>query len=228
MAESSSVPPEDNQAETNLAEENQPKEIDKAVTEFYLKYYSDKNNRGLILGINPGRKGAGATGIPFTDTKRLDEFCGIKLQGLKTHEPSSVFIYEVIKEYGGVEKFYNDFFIGSVSPLGFVQKNDLGHWVNFNFYDNSSFEKEITPFIQENLKRQKAICQNPTKVVLFGSGKNLKSLQRINNGFEFFDEIIPLEHPRYIMQYKAKSIPQYIDKYLVALDKIKPSLHSKL
>ena len=38
---------------------------------FYLKYYSDNTPRKLILGINPGRHGAGATGIPFTDPKRL-------------------------------------------------------------------------------------------------------------------------------------------------------------
>lgn len=203
--------------------QNQPLAVENALYDFYHKYYPDNKKRGLILGINPGRKGAGATGIPFTDTKRLIEFCGINLEGLHTHEPSSVFVYEVIKEYGGPQKFYSDFFIGSVSPLGFVQKNNLGHWVNFNFYDQASFEEEITPFIKENLRRQKAICQNPTKVVLFGSGKNLKSLQKINGDSTFFDEIIPLEHPRYIMQYKAKSIHQYIDKYLMALDQIKPS-----
>jgi len=33
---------------------------------FYKKYYNDNNPRFLILGINPGRFGAGVTGIPFT------------------------------------------------------------------------------------------------------------------------------------------------------------------
>ncbi len=36
---------------------------------FYQKYYNDNNPRHLILGINPGRFGAGVTGIPFTDPK---------------------------------------------------------------------------------------------------------------------------------------------------------------
>ncbi|NLA50491.1 MAG: DUF4918 family protein, partial [Bacteroidales bacterium] len=40
------------------------------VTLFYRKYYSDNNKRHMIIGINPGRLGAGATGIPFTDTIR--------------------------------------------------------------------------------------------------------------------------------------------------------------
>ena len=47
----------------------------KVSNQFYKKYYSDTNKRTLILGINPGRLGAGITGIPFTDTKRLKEPC---------------------------------------------------------------------------------------------------------------------------------------------------------
>ena len=45
---------------------------------FYKKYYNDCDTRRLILGINPGRFGAGETGVPFTDTKRLTDQCGIK------------------------------------------------------------------------------------------------------------------------------------------------------
>jgi hypothetical protein len=60
---------------------------------FYRKYYDDHNRRHLILGINPGRFGAGITGIPFTDPKRLVEKCKIPFDGPPAHEPSSVFIY---------------------------------------------------------------------------------------------------------------------------------------
>ncbi|MCF6242136.1 MAG: DUF4918 family protein, partial [Bacteroidales bacterium] len=38
--------------------------VKKAVNDFYRKYYDDKDERILILGINPGRFGAGITGIP--------------------------------------------------------------------------------------------------------------------------------------------------------------------
>lgn len=44
-------------------------------SEFYRKYYSDNNPRHIILGINPGRFGSGVTGVPFTDTKRLESEC---------------------------------------------------------------------------------------------------------------------------------------------------------
>ncbi len=90
---------------------------------FYNKFYNDSRKRKLILGINPGRKGAGVTGIPFTDTKRLSEICNIKIESVNTHETSSVFVYDVIEKYGGVKKFYNDFYINSICPLGFIRLN---------------------------------------------------------------------------------------------------------
>ena len=84
----------------------------KCITDkFYRKFYGDNKIRYMILGINPGRHGAGITGLPFTDTKRLSEHCGITVDGFSSHEPSSVFVYEVIKAYGGVKKFYSDFYI---------------------------------------------------------------------------------------------------------------------
>src|SRR5688572_18988998 len=39
---------------------------------FYARYYDDDRKRFLILGINPGRYGAGITGIPFTDPIKLE------------------------------------------------------------------------------------------------------------------------------------------------------------
>jgi hypothetical protein len=45
----------------------------KVCTEFYNKFYNDQDKRHLILGINPGRYGAGITGIPFTDPIKLEK-----------------------------------------------------------------------------------------------------------------------------------------------------------
>ena len=125
-------------------------EQEQALSGFYHKFYSDDTPRNLILGINPGRLGAGATGIPFTDTKRLIE-CGIPFESFSTHEPSSVFVYEAINAFGGPEKFYREFFIGSVCPLGFVV-NKNGNWVNFNYYDRASFSNALGRIYWSRLK----------------------------------------------------------------------------
>src|SRR5512133_76294 len=81
------------------------------VENFYRKFYSDDNSRHLLIGINPGRFGAGSTGIPFTDTRRLTEKCGLSIEGINTFEPSSAFIYEMIDAYGGPAEFYSKFYI---------------------------------------------------------------------------------------------------------------------
>jgi len=193
------------------------REVPQITKLFYDRFYSDNNSRKLILGINPGRLGAGATGIPFTDTKRLRDKCGINLTGIQTHEPSSVFIYNMIDAYGGAQSFYRDFYITSVCPLGFVSlKNDKE--INYNYYDNKTLEKSATPFILKTLKQQLDFGIDIKVCYCLGTGKNYQFLQKLNDAQKLFEKIIPLEHPRYIMQYKSKSIDTYIEKYLQAFE----------
>jgi hypothetical protein len=186
-----------------------------ALDSFYRKYYSDQQPRNLILGINPGRLGAGATGIPFTDTKRLTGNCGIAFEPFETHEPSSVFVYEAIEAFGGPEAFYNQFFIGSVCPLGFVIRKKE-NWVNFNYYDRTSFANRIAPYLLQQIQKQITLAGRNERIVVFGTGKNLKFLQQLNQEYAFTPELVALEHPRYIMQYKYRRREEYIEKYLRA------------
>lgn len=181
---------------------------------FYEKYYNDNDKRHLVLAINPGRFGAGATGIPFTDTKRLLEVCGIESDIAPTHEPSSVFVYEIIDAYGGAERFYRDFYIASVCPLGFVRMNERGQEVNYNYYDSKELETAMVPFIVESLKKQLSFNLRKDTCICWGKGKNHHFLTKLNNRYGFFSSILVLEHPRFIMQYRAKQKQYYIEKYL--------------
>ncbi|MBS1974960.1 MAG: DUF4918 family protein, partial [Bacteroidetes bacterium] len=108
----------------------------KVMAQFYRKYYSDAATRKFIIGINPSRHGAGVTGVPFTDTKRLDRVCGIKMDSAHTHEVSSVFMYEMITAYGGAGSFYKKFYINSPFPLAIVRQAENGKWLNANYYDD--------------------------------------------------------------------------------------------
>lgn len=188
--------------------------IMKVSSAFYRKYYDDNRPRRLILGINPGRFGAGFTGIPFTDTKRLTSECGIPYTGRQTHEPSSVFIYEVIKAYGGPEKFYGDFYINSLSPLGFTQKGVNGREKNYNYYDRPDLAAAVTDFILWNIREQVAMGVSTEVCWCLGTGKNEKFLRALNEKHRFFGKIIALEHPRFIMQYRSAFRADYIRKYL--------------
>lgn len=189
------------------------------ISEFYRKYYNDPDRRYLILGINPGRFGAGVTGIPFTDSKRLSEKCGLTIPGLKTFETSSVFIYEMIDAFGGVEMFYRKFFIGAVSPLGLISTTK-GKSINYNYYDSPILIKDLKNFIIENLIKQIALGIQTDICFCLGTGKNFKFLERLNSEYHFFGKIMPLEHPRFIMQYKTKQKEVYINKYLEEFSKV--------
>lgn len=187
---------------------------------FYRKYYNDCNKRHLILGINPGRFGAGVTGIPFTDTKRLKEKCEIPYFGKETHEPSSVFVYEVIEAYGGAQVFYQDFYINSICPLGFVIIDKQGKVKNYNYYDSKALTEAVYDFSVENIRKQIALGCETDVCFCFGTGKNEKFLRALNQEYGFFKQIIALEHPRFIMQYQAKNKALYIEKYLKAFNSI--------
>lgn len=184
---------------------------------FYRKFYSDSRPRKLILGINPGRLGAGATGIPFTDSKRLEGPCGLQAGSLKTHEPSSVFIYEVIDAMGGPEQFYNRYYINSVCPLGFVRKNQKGNWVNCNYYDFPELFRSVRPFIVDNLQAQARIAGDASVCYVLGK-KNAQFLEALNREVGLFTHIQALDHPRYVVQYKSRLMPEYVTHYRSVLE----------
>lgn len=183
---------------------------------FYKKYYNDNRKRIPILGINPGRLGAGATGIPFTDTKRLREICGLEIESVSNHEPSSVFVYELIERYGGVEAFYSRFYVNSICPLGFIERNKKGNWINCNYYDHKELFAAMKPFIIQSLKAQIALGLS-TEVCYALGKKNAVYLSAINEEEKLFGTICALEHPRYIQQYKSKEKDRYLEEFLKKL-----------
>lgn len=187
-------------------------EVRRIVTAFHRKYYSDDKPRTLMLGINPGRLGAGSTGLSFTDTKRCESDLGIPVNGLRTHEPSSDFFYRMIRAAGGPEAFYSQVYVHAVCPLGFVRDG-----VNLNYYDDKALEQAVTPFVERWLRTLVHCGMRTDTVMCIGTGKNAAYFTRLNNRLGLFDRIIALEHPRYVMQYTARSIEAYIDKYLKAL-----------
>ena len=160
------------------------------------------------------------TGVSFTDPKRMINQCHIPYTGQITHEPSSEYVYDMIKAYGSIEDFYQCFYIHSVCPLGFTIATDKGKEVNYNYYDRPDLQKAVYPFIIDNLKKQIAIGFETDICFCFGTGKNEAFLRKLNDEMGFFKKIVALEHPRFIMQYKAKTKQFYIDKYLEAFHQV--------
>jgi len=179
---------------------------------FLDKFFDDANPRTLIFGINPGRFGAGITGITFTDPIALADFCGIENHLPRRRELSSVFIYDVIAALGGPAAFYGRFMLTAICPLGFTRKD-----VNLNYYDVPALKKSVTPFIVSSVERHIAIGGRRDRAIVLGNGQNAKSLRALNDEHRFFDRIDAIEHPRFILQYRRKRQAEYVAKYVATL-----------
>ena len=97
--------------------------VRKISTSFYKRFYNDRNNRRLILGSSPARRGTAVTGVPFEDAMHLQKETGIIIDKFYINKSSSGFLYEVIEKYGGCEKFYSDFYMNFVCPIGIIKTN---------------------------------------------------------------------------------------------------------
>ncbi len=195
-----------------------PETLD-VMQQFYHKYYNDSEIRKFIIGINPSRYGAGVTGVPFTDTKRLKDICGIEMKSAYTHEISSVFVYDMIEAFGGTELFYQNFYINSPFPLAIIRKTKENKWINANYYDDKTLFEMVKDFMIDSLKKHISLGIDISKVFVLGK-KNADFIQKLNREAKLFDELKILEHPRYIQQYKSKEKQLYIDKYILTLNNL--------
>lgn len=181
----------------------------RTITErFYRKFYSDSNRRIFVFGINPGRFGAGITGIPFTDPVNLKIKCGIENNFIQKHELSSWFVYRLMDAMGGAKTFYGKFYITAVCPLGFMRDNK-----NLNYYDDKRLEKCLTSFIVDSIQKQIIFGANPEVCFCWGEGKNHAFLKTMNEEHQWFQTIIPLPHPRWIMQYRRKTVNDFVERF---------------
>ena len=185
--------------------------------QFYEKFYNDSLQRKFIVGINPSRHGAGVTGVPFTDTKRLESVCGIPMHSAHTHEISSVYMYDMISEFGGAADFYKKFYVNSPFPLAIVRKTPAGKWLNANYYDDKNLFESVKDFMILSLRNHISLGLDTSEVYVLGK-KNAQFIQKLNDEAKLFGNLKVLEHPRYIQQYKSKEKQLYIDKYILTLN----------
>jgi hypothetical protein len=179
-----------------------------AMTAFYQKYYDDRDGRIFLFGINPGRFGAGVTGIPFTDPVRLQADCDIPSPFRERAELSSDFVYRVVRALGGPRAFYGRFFITSVCPLGFLKNGK-----NYNYYDDAALLEAVRPHISNHLRYQRQLGANPSVAISVGRGKNFTLLQQLNEELGLFEKVEALPHPRWVMQYRRRNLNDHLQAY---------------
>ena len=191
--------------------------VKEITTKFYNKFYNDNKKRRMILGSSPARRGTAVTGVPYEDAAHLQKETGIFIDNFYVNKSSSNFLYDVIELYGGCEKFYKDFYMNFICPLGIVRITQIGSEVNCNYYEYKNLKNRLYEFMVNSIKEQLTFNIDTSVCYCIGSGENYKFLLEINEKYKFFEKIIPLEHPRFIMQYNSKNKDIYLDKYMNAL-----------
>ena len=198
-------------------ESKNKKQVLQLVKQFYGKYFSDNNKRRLILGSSPARRGSAITGVPFEDAQNLQKETGISIENFYVSNASSTFLNRVINKYGGRTKFYSDFYLNFVCPLGISKINSKGNSVNSNYYENKQVENKLLTLIISALKVQVEFGIDTSVCYCIGSGENFQELNKINKELKLFKNIIPLEHPRFNYTVLSCGWRKYLDKYLRVL-----------
>jgi hypothetical protein len=184
-------------------------EVRSIVKAFGDSYQSDDRPRLGLWGINPGRFGAGVTGLAFTDPWAVVHQLGIPTEILGRRELSAEFVSRVIEAYGGAAPFYQDVVLTAFCPLGFVRDG-----VNVNFYDDAALVRAIIPFVHQHINAMHASGVRRDAMIVLGTGALKRFVERHvcdafpGTGFTY------LEHPRYIMQYKRKHLHEYVQRYV--------------
>lgn len=187
----------------------QDSEVKRIMGVFYKKFFSDTGQRIFLIGINPGRFGAGVTGICFTDPQRLALDCGITHSLAGGRELSSDFVYRMIRAFGSPSRFYQYFYLTALSPVGFLQEGK-----NLNYYDVKGLARQLDGWMANAMWKQIQAGANRKIAFSMGKGSNYKHLLDFNTRHGFFERIEALPHPRWVMQYRYTQIEEFIRLYI--------------
>jgi uracil-DNA glycosylase len=186
----------------------------KLVSRYYKTVYSNQKARVVLCGINPGRNGAGKTGIPFLDFDSVSQL--ISNIDRRDKELSAQFIKSIIDELGS-EAYYKGVYMTNISWYGFVKNNK-----NLNYYDlPESLQTIFTDsFIEEmDIVEPKVIVPLSQRVE-----KTLKQMKKEGKLQYLIASRLP--HPYYCSI--GKNAIKYKDVYLRRLNDLMKDKSSSL
>ena len=73
------------------------------------------------------------------------------------------------------------------------------------------------------IQRQDFIHENAklgVKAYMLGKGKNFKYFKKLNDRFQWYEEVIALPHPRWVMQYRYKMRYELMDEMYIKLNEL--------
>ena len=150
---------------------------------FNETYYHHSYPKTVLCGINPGRHGAGKTGIPFIDFSSLSTL----IDGVNRAdtERSAQFFFDVVSEFGA-SKFYNSFYVTNVSWVGYISNN-----MNINYY---RLPEPVKDFVLKAFKYEIGIV-SPKVIISMGREVKITVNQLFNDTPIDVDNYLPHPYP---------------------------------
>ena len=174
------------------------------IAAFSERYYGNSVPRIMICGINPGRLGAGKTGIPFLDFGSLSQL--IPSMERLDSENSAGFFFQVVKSFGA-ESFFKAFHVTNFSSVGYLKGG-----VNFNYHDLPQAALET---VERNFLEEVRVVK-PTHVVSLGKEVHQSMRKLLPAGI---DCSLRLPHPSWIATYRSNDMDHWVLRYREALAK---------
>ncbi|MHB1301481.1 MAG: uracil-DNA glycosylase family protein [Burkholderiales bacterium] len=171
---------------------------------FWQRFYGEGIPRIMVCGINPGRFGAGKTGIPFLDFMSLSKLIpGIERQD---SEKSASFFFEVVRSFGA-ETFFHTFYVSNFSSVGYLRDG-----TNLNYHDLPDVAREI---VERNFLEEIETI-HPTHVISLGKEvhESVRNLLPAS-----IDCSLRLPHPSWVATYRANETNQWVSRYREVLGK---------
>ena len=159
------------------------------VRAFFRAYYAGSAPRVVICGINPGRYGAGQTGLPFLDFHTLGRLLeGVcDMDGRRGRERSAAFVASVIDHFGP-RRFFDNVYLTNLSWFGFVKEGR-----NWN---HDRLAPEIQHVLHADFCREMSLVRPK---VIVPTGRSVEEgLDRLREGGMLTCPVGPrLNHPNY-------------------------------
>ncbi len=168
--------------------------------QFWQQYVPEPLPQTVIVGLNPGRLGAGLTGIPLLDFRSLANLLPDTQLPRNETEPSANFFHRVVQNIGA-EKFYREFYVSNVSAVGYVRDNK-----NCNYPDLPDAAQRI---IEQRFLDEMAVLA-PKRIIALGREVEA-TVQRLFSGGSV--TISHLPHPSWIMTYRLREAQSWVRRY---------------
>jgi len=168
--------------------------------DFWRRFYPEELPRHVICGLNPGRFGAGLTGVPFTDFQTLSRWMpSVERQDT---EPSAQFFAQVVAAVG-VEAFFRRFYVTNVSAVGYVKDGR-----NLNYHDLPAGALEV---VERRFVEEMEIVR-PQQIIALGRQVE-RSIKRLMPNVV----VSYLPHPAWVSTYRKAAQHDWIERYLRVL-----------